>query len=175
MPILTNTDLSDRVEALEGRIWEQFNFDAYTGYNETTSPIPMGFAVCQGTADNGLILPVDTNSVFKGFAVRSNVFEERTSTLNSDGRFCYPANNADLVYPITYLNSGHIWVPCSTAMAINADVFFVFTADVAVTGERVGMVRNSANTLRATEIPRAEVVRSTTAAGLVLIKINGRK
>jgi hypothetical protein len=56
-------------------------------------------------------------------------------------------------------------------MAISDSVFFVYTADGAVTGERVGMVRNSANSAKAKQITNARVIEPTTAAGVVLLEL----
>jgi hypothetical protein len=173
MPITSNSDLLSRPAWKEGRIWDMYDCTTDTGFTEMASTIiPFGFAVCQGTAYNGLILPVDTDSVFKGFAVYSDTFEQRASiTVNSDNRMGYPALNADIIPTMTYLSLGRIAVPCSTAMAISASVFFVYTADGAVTGERVGMVRNSANSSKAKQITNARVIEPATAAGIVVLEL----
>ena len=171
MPITSNSDLLSRPAWKEGRIWDMYDAVTDTGFTEMASTIiPFGFAVCQGTAYNGLILPVDVNSVFKGFAVLSDTFEQRAGiTVNSDNRMGYPALNADIIPTMTYLSLGRIAVPCSTAMAIGASVFFVYTAQAV--GERVGMVRNDANTSRAKQITNARVIEPTTAAGIVVLEL----
>jgi hypothetical protein len=173
MPITSHSDILSRAAYDEGQTFNRPMDVIDVGFTqEATTIIPFGFAVVQGTAYNQVRLPVDANSVFKGFAVLINAFEKRASeTINSDDRFGYPALSAGLDYALNYLSLGRIAVPCSTAMAIGASVFYVYTADGAVTGERVGMVRNSANTLKATQITNARVIEPTTAAGIVVLEL----
>jgi len=173
MPNLSNADILSRPAYQEGQTLNRSMDVIDTGFTEMASTIiPFGFALCQGVASNGCILPVDIDSIFKGFAVQINAFEKRAGqTINADDRFGYPSLAATLTYALNYLSLGRIAVPCSTAMAIGASVFFVYTADSGVAGERVGMVRNSANTLKAKVIANARVIIPATAAGICVVEL----
>ena len=171
MPNLSNADILTRPAYQEGQTFNRSMDVIDTGFSEMASTIiPFGFALCQGVAPNGCILPVNVDSVFKGFAVQINAFEKRAlTTINADDRFGYPSLAAPLTYALNYISLGRIAVPCSTAMAIGASVFFVYTADGAA--ERVGMVRNSANTLKAKLIANARVIIPATAAGICVVEL----
>lgn len=173
MAILSNADILDRAAYYEGRVLE--NYDAVTDTvftQEATEIIPFGFTFVQGTAFNQRRLPVDEDSVFTGFAVAVGNFEKRIGqTVNGDNRLGYPSLAAELVYPMTEISLGRIAVPCSTAMARGAEVYFVYTADGAVAGERVGMVRNSDNTDRAKLIGNCRVIIPAIAAGIVVVEL----
>jgi hypothetical protein len=77
---------------------------------------------------------------------------------------------ADTVVPVQ--NDGDIWVVCEEAMALTDDVYVRW---VTGTGTQLGAVRNDADTSgtdRAALLPNARVVKASTGAGVVLLRIN---
>lgn len=165
MPINNNTDMLANPGGVAGQIADSEASKVRTGVGEETIVIPFGFAVCRGTADNGVILPADANSQFLGVATLDGTIERREGySLDANSRFGNPVRR-----PLGYLHVGTIWVPIATNVDAGDQAFWVHTTNGA---SLKGMFRNDADTANAVEVPGAQFLDTALAGGVSRLSLN---
>lgn len=155
MPFLQFGRVSDNGLLLEGEPFT-INIESVplSGYNANAADalLPFGRAcVAHPTISEGLTLPVDANSVFRGVVAHARAME------NFPG-VSYDVVNDVMGYPfnyrVGYFTSGVIGVVITQDMTELDPVYWIHTPD---TGEKVGQFRKTANTNKAVLIPGARL------------------
>lgn len=165
MPITDYSDITKNEPLYPGQIAYMEDVIVRTGISEESGIILFGSAVCQGTATNGLILPADANSVFRGVAVKTDVFEKRSGySLDSNEDMGYPTK-----YELGYLLRGVIGVKVATAVAITDPVYWVHTTNGASVK---GLWRNNADTANAVQVTAARWVTPASAGNVARLALN---
>lgn len=165
MPITNYSDMLDGERLYEGQIANLEDAVVRTGINADTTQLIFGRALCKGTGDKDLILPVDANSSLMGIAVASDTFEKRANfSLNSDNDMGFP-----LLWTVAYLVRGVIGVKLAQNVTPASPVWFIHTPN---TGQRKGQFRADIDTNRAIQIPNARYLRSGVAGSVVPLSIN---
>lgn len=166
MPITNYNDILDGEDLYEGQIALAVPPIVYTGFNsETAALIIFGRAVVQGVGDKDLLLPADANSVFRGIAVKTDIFEKRSGfSLDSNGDMGYP-----IKYPVSYLTRGVIGVKVAQNVTPTSPVFWVHTTN---STSVKGMFRIDADTNRAVQLSTARFLKTGAAGSVVPLAIN---
>lgn len=122
-----------------------------------------GQFVARDAADGKVKLPTTANEVQLtgvGFVVY-----DAAHTVPDGSAFDYAAGDA-----VPVLEHGDIWVQSEEALAYGDPVFVRFASGGG--GSVLGLVRNDADTATAAELVNARVLKTTAAAGLVLIRVD---
>lgn len=165
MPVSNYSDVLDFSPLYEGQVANLETSIIRTGVNaDSTNILVFGRALCKGTGDKDLILPVDATSVLVGIAMATDTFEKRFNSLSADGDMGYPLQNV-----VSYLIRGVIGVKLVQAVTPASQVWFVHTPN---TGQRKGQFRADIDTNRAIQIPNARYLKSGVAGSVVPLSIN---
>lgn len=165
MPITNYSDMLDGERLYQGQIANLEDAVVRTGINADSTQLIFGRALCKGTGDKDLILPVDATSVLMGIAVATEVFEKRLGlSINSDNDMGYP-----LLWSVSYLIRGVIGVKLAQNVTPASPVWFIHAPQ---TGQRKGQFRADVDTNRAIQIPNARFLRSGIAGSVVPLSIN---
>lgn len=165
MPIDNNTDMLAGAGGVAGQIADSQQLRTRSGINEESVVIPFGYAVCRGTADNGLILPADANSQFLGILILDNAIEKRADySLSASALYGCPTK-----YTGAYATNGPIWVPVATNVSAGDQAFWVHTTN----GTSLkGMFRNDADTANAVAISNSQFLDTVLAGGVSRLSLN---
>lgn len=124
---------------------------------------PAGVFVCDdGSGKPGCKVPATAANVLQASGVLQYMATELPPTDTTANDYA-----ADTVVPIQ--NDGDIWVVCEEAMAVTDDVY---VRRATGTGTQLGAVRTDADTATATLLPNVRVVKASTGAGVVLLRLN---
>lgn len=122
--------------------------------------LAFGLAVCQGTADNQVLLATATGGAFRGITVRNNSVSNDSTT----GLAAYAEGEA-----VTIRNFGSIVVLTESAVTKGDTVYFRHTAGAG--GTTIGAIRGDADTASADAITGAYFAESAGAGELVRITL----
>ncbi len=132
---------------------------------ELTAGLPFGIAVCQGVADQGCLLMVDTNSKILGITVHQHAFEP----------YYLPALPLTAGVPLKgtvgVLKRGRIWAIAEVAVVPQDAVYARYTVAAAPKAQ-LGGLGNTADTSTAKQISQAAWQTTAAAAGLAIVDIN---
>lgn len=126
---------------------------------ELTAGLPFGIAVCQGAADTGCLLMVDTNSKILGITVHQHAFDP----------YYLPASPTTAGVPLKgtvgVLRRGRIWAIAEVAV-VPMDIVCARYTTTAAPKNQLGGLGNTTDSATAKQITAA--VWSTTAAAAAL-------
>jgi hypothetical protein len=153
MPITDLKDLLDGDRLYEGQLLYPKDADIWAADNEDTQILVFGRLLVWGAAEEGVLLPVDANSIPAGIAMATDTIEKRSGySLNADNDMGYP-----LKHRVSLVRRGVIGVKVVQAVTKNSSPFWIHNPQ---TGQRKGHFRADLDTNRAVLLPNARFIRA---------------
>lgn len=174
MPLTDSKDLLDGDRLFEGQLLYPKDTDIWPADNEDSVILVFGRLVVWGTAEQGVILPVDANSAPAGIAMATDTIEKRLGySLNDDGDMGYP-----LKHRVSLVRKGVIGVKVTQSVTRSSPVFWIHTP-AANTIQRKGHFRADASPTggqnsvdRAVALSNARFVRAGSAGSVVPLEFD---